>query len=146
MSRTHLPPYVYQMLDHIYLSDTRAYSYHAFFDLIIDVTYLTDTHRMIQTPLDAKTTRISFDPHGDTSGGTMNQIGHVIMNATQKHEKILLYSDNSMPIAVLVIFYLTEKYHFTSTDVGRIIHIRTFNAAFTKAFDTVLKNENKTNE
>ena len=134
------------MIDHLYLSDKRAYEYHSFFNMIVDTTYLTPTSTMTIHNLDPTTKHIYFQVNADISGSTDTSGSHStiqsacneLMQSIKNHEKILLYSDNYYNTAMLIYTYLSTKYHFSKNDVRNMINTRPFNPGLTQAFYTVL--------
>ena len=44
---THLPPFIYMMLDHIFISDQRGYVYYDLFDLVIHADHVNKSGELI---------------------------------------------------------------------------------------------------
>ncbi len=134
---TTLPPYVYQMMDHLYISDTRGYTLHSFFHVVINTTYVLKPGKLSITHIDDHTQHIQVDPD-ETGVPLLHDMCTEITKATQQFKKILLYGDDYYPSALLVYTYLTTRYHFTATDISRLIATRPFNPGLTRAFRELL--------
>lgn len=145
-----LPSYIYQMIDHLYISDMRGFIYHDFFDIIINTTPLqsvNDSGTLVITSLTPKTKQILIQNKPITSTHLLSDICNEIMYGVQLHKKILLYSDNYQASALLFYTYLTVHYHFTNQDVSRMIITRPYTPALTQAFLTLLSSlENSKNK
>lgn len=143
-----LPPYIYQMIDHLYISDMRGFIYHDFFDVIINTTGLqgdNESGTMVITSLTPKTKQITIQFKPITSIHLVADLCAELMTAVQSHQKVLLYSDNYEASAVLFYTYLTVHYHFTNEDVRRMILTRPCSPALIQAFQTLFV-KNSTNK
>ena len=132
-----LPPYIYQMMDHLYISDARGYTHHAFFNVMINTTYVLKPGKLSVSDIDDHTHHIQIEPD-DTGISTLHDLCTEITKATQQFKKILLYGDDYYPSALLVYTYLTTRYHFTAIDISRLIATRPFNPGLTNAFHQLL--------
>ena len=137
MATPALPPYIYQMMDHLYISDTRGYAHHAFFNLMINTTYLLKTGHLMKSDLDDHTHHIQITPD-ETGISTLDDLCTEITKATMQIKKILLYGDDYYSSALLVYTYLSTRYHFTTIDISRLIATRPFNPGLTRAFRELL--------
>ena len=111
-----LPPYVYRMIDHMYLSDARGYVARDHFDVVIHTDGITRSGPLLknQTP---KTLFIS------SSKGVLDQTQTILteMKPQTKPRLILLYGDDMNSACNLFVTYLKQTYHFTQVDIMRIV-------------------------
>lgn len=128
---------MYQMMDHLYISDARGYAYHSFFHLIINTTYVLKPGKLIVSDIDDHTQHIQIKPD-ETGISIIHDLCTEITKATQQFKKILLYSDDYYTSALVVYTYLTTRYHFTAIDISRLIATRPFNPGLTSAFHQLL--------
>lgn len=136
-----LPPYIYQMIDHIYISDQRGVIYAQEFSLVID-TRLLSKRGIIQKDYilpNIVRIRIKEDSTGKTSQENTLLLCDEMILATHTQQKMLIYSDYYQNSAMLFITYLTLHYHFTTEDIQRIVMTREHNPGLTKALETELK-------
>ena len=136
-----LPPYFYQMMDHLYISDTRGYATASYFDLVINTSYLLKPCLLRKSVINDHTQQITMEP-SPTGTLQIHEVCSEITAATMQYQKILLYGDDYSLSALLVYTYLTTRYHFTNIDIERLISTRPFNPGLTTAFQQLLsKNE-----
>jgi len=141
-----LPPYIYQMIDHLYISDMRGFMYHDFFDIIINTTGLQDGNEsgtLVITTLTPKTKQIIIHVKPVTSVHLVADLCAELMTAVQSHKKVLLYSDSYEASAILFYTYLTVHYHFTNEDVSRMILTRPCAPGLVQAFQSLFIKNNK---
>ena len=132
-----LPPFIYQMMDHLYISDIRGFAFHELFNLVIDTTNVFLPGTVEHIPLGSQTIqeRIKPDP---LAYSTVHELCGDITNATHQYQKILLYSEHYDTSVLIVYTYLTSRYHFNNADIGHMMSTRPFNQGLTLAFQTVL--------
>ena len=136
-----LPNYIYQMIDHIYISDHRGFFYSSLFDIIIDTSSLQTANTLEKNMLSHTTqyTCTKSKNKIDGSGNILNQLCDIIMNGSNQHKKMLLYSDDYDCSVLLFYTYVTTRYHFTATDVQHIITTRPLNKTLDHSFFTIIK-------
>ena len=142
-TRTIVPNYIYQMIDHIYISDQRGFFYSSLFDIIINTTYLQKSNTLQKNMLSNTTqyicTKKNTNVELDGSGNILNQLCDIIMNGSNQHKKMLLYSDDYDSSVLLFYTYVTTRYHFTPTDVQHIITTRSLNKSLDQSFFSIIK-------
>ncbi len=136
-----LPPYIYQMIDHLYISDTRGFVYHDFFDMVINTTQLHNTNSgtIDKHQLTEKTIQLTIRVQPITTIHIVEDLCNELVQTTQNHKKILLYADSYDASALVVYTYLTTRYHFTKDDIRRMIMTRPYSNGLTLAFQMILK-------
>ena len=100
------------MVDHIYISDMRAYFYKDYFDLIINAS-----HVKMSGPL------ITNSQHITTSFGNQDQtppIINILINESKKKNKILIYSDDDSGFNIYM-GYMMQRYQFSKNDMARLL-------------------------
>jgi hypothetical protein len=131
MQRQIIPNYIYQMLDHIYISDHRGFFYSSLFDIIINTTYLQKSNSLEKNVL-SHTIQYTCTKKKDVSGNIITELCDIIMNGSNQHKKMLLYSDDYESSVLLFYTYVTTRYHFTPMDVQHIITTRPLNKSLDK--------------
>lgn len=133
-----LPPYIFQLIDHLYISDHRGHDYLNFFDIIIDTTLIGTPGYVSYVNISPHTLQLKIIPSSTNQGNTLQEACDAILKATAHYKKILLYSDNYLNSASLVYTYFTTKYHFTPLDITRMVSTRPFDEGLNQAFKKVL--------
>ena len=113
----HLPYYIYRMIDHIYISDQRGYSWKDKFDVLISTTNITHSN-VLQFNQSDKTLIVTSDIG---SQDQTNAIIQTIKHATDGSKRILLYSDDYTASCKIFVLYLQKTYHFSNEDITRMI-------------------------
>lgn len=112
-----LPPYIYRMIDHIFVSDTRAFIFRDHFDIIILTDGITKSGPLQSRSLN-KTLCISPTPGNlDKSNDLITELKHDTSIARQ----ILLYANDMHSVCRIFIMYLQSQYQFSKEDISRII-------------------------
>lgn len=108
-----LPPFIYMMLDHIFISDQRGYVYYDLFDLVIHADHVNKSGELIIKKLTDHTTFVN------TSIGTMNKTDEILDHINSK-KRTLIYSDSYTEACALYVYYLIHMYHFLPEDIYHI--------------------------
>jgi len=141
MTALFLPPYMYQMIDHLYLSDLRGFVYHDFFDVIINTSSLRygNSGSITKYTLSKKTIQVLVNVQPITTQNVLEDLCNELLQATVVHKKILLYSDSYDTSAKVIYTYLTTRYHFTKEDITRMLLTRPYSNGLLSAFRTIMK-------
>lgn len=129
-----LPPFIYQMIDHIFISDHRGVIYINEFSLAINTTFIKK--QGILKKEDLLTTKCFSITKHDKGNNYMDNTTTLInemLNAANNKLKILLYSDEYQDSSYLFISYLKTHYHFTPEDITRMIVTKDTNAILKKS-------------
>ena len=112
-----LPPYIYRMIDHIYVSDTRAFVFRDHFDIVILTDGITKSG-----PLQSRTVSKTICIH-PTPGkeDKTNELITEIKHDTSISKRILLYGNDIQSVCRIFILYLQSQYNFSNDDIYRII-------------------------
>lgn len=124
-----LPPYIYQLIDHIYISDNRSVVYTSQFGLVIHCSFINEPSTIITNQI-GKTTIIQLNKYSNTPSSSRSNkdlLCSAMIHATSKSQPILLYSDPYDDSCTLFFTYLMENYHFTKEDIFRMILSRPMN-------------------
>jgi hypothetical protein len=113
----HLPSYIYRMIDHIYISDQRGYSWKDKFDVLICTTNITHSN-VLQFNQSGKTLIVTSDIGNQDQ---TNAIIQTIKHSTDGSKHILLYSDDYTASCKIFVLYLQKTYHFSNEDITRMI-------------------------
>jgi hypothetical protein len=112
-----LPPYIYRMIDHIYVSDTRAFVFRDHFDIIILTDGITKSGPLHSQTV-SKTICIKPSPgKEDKTNDLITEIKH----DTSISKRILLYGNDMYSVCRIFIIYLQSQYQFSNEDIYRII-------------------------
>ena len=132
-----MPPYMYQMIDHIFISDHRGVIYADTFPLVIETRLLSKRGTLQRDMIFPNTLRIRIieDNQGKNKKDNTILLCDEITRATQENKKILLYSDDYESSAFLFITYLTLHYHFTRDDIQRIIMTKKNDPGLTQSLE-----------
>ena len=116
-SSKQLPPYIYRMIDHIFVSDTRAYVFRDHFDIIILTDGITKSG-----PLQLRTlsNTLCISPTPGNLDKT-NELIAEIKHDTSIARRILLYANDMQSVCRIFIIYLQSQYQFSKEDISRII-------------------------
>jgi hypothetical protein len=112
-----LPPYIYRMIDHIYVSDTRAFVFRDHFDIIILTDGMTKSGPLQSQTL-SKT--ICIKPTYGSEDKT-NDLIKELKHDTSISKRILLYGNDMYSVCRIFIMYLQSQYQFSNEDIYRII-------------------------
>jgi hypothetical protein len=124
-----LPPYIYQLIDHIYISDSRSIVYTSQFGLVIHCSYINEPSTILTKQM-GKTTVIHLNKYANQpSSSIINKdiLRSAIIHATSINQPVLLYSDPYDDSCTLFFNYLMEHYRFTKEDIYRMIISRPMN-------------------
>ena len=133
-----LPPYIYQLIDHIYISDSRSIIYASKFDLIINTSHIKEPCIIEQTKI---SNTLFVNLIKDQTGKSCIENKNILFNlikSTKLNRYILLYSDTYDDSCDLFINYLIDHYHFTKEDIYRMIISRPMNNELKKSMEKEL--------
>ena len=112
-----LPPYIYRMIDHIYISDTRAFVFKDHFDIIILTDGVTHSGPLLTRKL-SKTICIAPTPgKTDKTEDIVTELKH----DTTIAKRILLYASDIHSVCRIFVIYLKAQYQFSKEDISRIV-------------------------
>lgn len=136
-----LPPYMFQMVDHIYISDNRGIIYSDHFDTIINTSNLFEPGILVTDTSIPNQMRYSIKKNGSnmTSAQNVTYLCNIMHQSTLLKKPMLLYSADYNTSASLFISYLTTVYHFSNVDIQRITFTKEFDSGLTNAIFTQLK-------
>ena len=130
-----LPPYIYRMIDHIFVSDTRAFVFRDHFDIIILTDGITKSGPLQSRSL-KKTLCISPTPGNiDKTNELITEIKH----DTSIARRILLYANDMHSVCRIFIMYLQSQYQFSKEDISHIITNRHLPEAMVNVFISELE-------
>lgn len=139
MKSSHLPTFIYQMIDHIYIADHRGVYFAASFPFIIDTTNIKERGTIIKTEKENQLViQIKKDSLGQIGTQNITVLTNEISKATERRDKILLYSDDYRSSSSLFITYVMIHYHFTKTDIQHMIASKQMNESLVKAMQLEL--------
>ena len=130
-----IPSYIYRMIDHIYISDQRGYSWRDKFDVLICTTNVLHSN-VLQFNQSGKTLVVTSDT------GTQDQTDAIIQtikHSTDTSKRILLYSDDYMASCRIFVLYLQKTYHFSNEDITRMMANSVFSSVITKIIYSLVK-------
>jgi hypothetical protein len=120
--KSKLPPFMFQLIDHIFISDARGLYFSSGFECIINTTSISEKGDIITTKLPDKVQlSIKKNERGNISTENCVILVKEMKKASDLHKKILLYSDDYSESCLLFITYVTTQYHFTKRDIEHMI-------------------------
>lgn len=133
-----LPHYIYQLIDHIYISDNRSVIYANQFYLVINCSNINQPSNIEKKQM-GNTLFINLreDPNGSSSITNKN-ILYELIKVVKLNKSILLYSDPYEEACDLFISYLIENYHFTKEDIHRMVLSRNMNNELKRSMEKEL--------
>ena len=132
-----LPPFMYQMIDHIFISDHRGVIYLNEFSLAINTSFIKKQGILKQAQLSTtKCFSITKHDKGNSSIDNTTILLNEMLYAANHKLKILLYSDDYQESSYLFISYLKTHYHFTPEDITRMIVTKDTNVILRKSLIT----------
>jgi len=117
-----IPSFIYQLIDHIYVSDVRAFSFYDQFDLVIRTDFIF-TSSPLSISIKGKTKLIT------STKGSIDQHDEIIMimkEYTMLSKKILLYSNDWSSICKIFLYYISRMYQFSSIDMYHMVNSSRF--------------------
>jgi hypothetical protein len=120
--KSKLPPFMFQLIDHIFISDSRGLYFSSGFECIINTTDIKEKGIIINTILPDKVQlSIKKTEKGYERAENCVLLSKEMKKASDLHKKILLYSDDYSESCLLFITYVTTQYHFTKRDIEHMI-------------------------
>ena len=140
------PSYIYQMIDHIYISDARGFAFRKDFGLVVPTAQLTAqrTGTVELVPIGPHTNQLATHVSNDPSLQLLlDQIVLHLKHSTESKQPILLYGDDYHASSMILVHYLMTQYSFTNTDILRMIQTHPYNEGLTKSVVDVLSKSTK---
>ena len=112
-----IPPFIYQLLDHIYISDIRGFAVYDMFDIVIRTDNIKHSGDLIVKNLSEHTLFIN------TSVGDKDETDELVLRMktySDQSKKTLLYSNSLETSCSLYVSYLKSKYKFSNEDITHI--------------------------
>lgn len=135
-----IPAFIYRMVDHIYISDSRASYYMDLFQISINTTNILKSDSIITSS--TQKARFIYMTKGNKEQSNKEQtdvlIDMIVYYQSSKY-KILLYSQDTTSTCYLFIKYMMKRYHFTKEDIIRLIHITKLPPVYKKQMDDILQ-------
>ncbi len=136
-----LPPFIFQMIDHIYISDHRGIYFASSFPLLINTSFLKESGLVTkESKPNQSLFSIKKDNNGQNEAYNNTLLSNEIAKAAQSKQKILLYSDDYSASCSLFINYVMVHYHFTKMDIQHMIISRPMDSVLLQSMKTELNN------
>jgi hypothetical protein len=129
-----LPTFIYQLIDHIYVSDGRAFAFYDKFDLVVrtDSIFMSSP---LSITMKGKTKLIT------STKGSMDKSDEVIVilkEYTLASKKILLFSDHWESTCTLFLHYVSHTYQFSTMDMYHMMNSSRFPSFLSTQMNSII--------